>query len=210
MPRGFSQTEKDRIRDGLLERGGEFLSTYGIRKTNVEDLTRAVGISKGAFYLFYGSKEELFYEVLSRWEDEYHAELLGAAVRPGVAPREQVEEFLRVAFSVWKAHPLFTRFDPQEYEHLLRRLPEDKVEANLRKDEVFVGRLLDRWRANGVEVDCGPDLFLGLMRALFFVALHEEDVGRGAYPTVIEFLISSIAGQVVRGRAPRAKGRIRE
>jgi AcrR family transcriptional regulator len=198
MPRGFTEGERERIRGGLLEQGRAFLATFGIRRTNVEDLTQAVGISKGTFYLFYGSKEELFYEVLSRWEDEYHAELLGAAVRPGVGPQGQVEEFLRTAFSVWKTHPLFTNFDPAEYEHLLRRLPEDKVEANLRKDEVLVGRLLDLWRANGVEVDCDAGLFLGLMRALFFVSLHEEDVGRDAYPAVIEFFVSSIAGQVVR------------
>lgn len=198
MPRGFSEEEKERIRGGLLEHGRTFLTTYGIKRTNVEDLTRAVGISKGAFYVFYASKEELFYEVLSLWENEYHTELLEAAVRPGVTPRRQVEEFLRAAFSVWKAHPLFTNFDPEEYEHLLRRLPEEKVEANLRKDEVFVGRLLDLWRANGVDIECDADLFLGLMRSLFFVSLHEEDVGRDAYPAVIGFFISSIAGRVVR------------
>ena len=198
MPRGFSEREKERIRGRLLEQGGAFFTTYGIRKTNMEDLTRAVGISKGAFYLFYASKEELFYEVLSRWEDEYHDGLIGVAVRPGVTPRRQVVDFLREAFSVWKTHPLFTRFDPEEYEHLLRKLPEDKVEANLRKDEVFVGRLLDRWRDHGVEIDCDVDFFLGLMRALFFVALHEEDVGRDAYPAVIEFFIGSIAQRVVQ------------
>ncbi len=198
MPRGFSKEEKERIRGGLLEQGERCLSTYGVRRTSVEDLTRAVGISKGAFYLFYGSKEELFYEVLSRWEDEYHAGLLGAAVRPGVAPREQVAEFMTTAFSAWKTHPLFTRFDPEEYERLLRSLPEEKVEANLRKDEVFVKKLLELWRANGVGVDCDADLFLGLMRALFFVSLHEEDVGRDAYPAVIEFFISSIAERVVQ------------
>src|SRR3712207_4489621 len=137
MPRGFSARERGRIRESLLEQGRRLLGTFGIKKTNVEDLTRAVGISKGAFYLFYSSKEELFYEVLSRWEEEYHDELLGAAVRSGVAPRQQVEEFLRAAFSRWKRHPLFTRFDPEEYEHLLRKLPEDKIEANLRKDEAL-------------------------------------------------------------------------
>lgn len=198
MPRGFSERERERIREGLLEQGQTFLGTYGVKKTNVEDLTRTVGISKGAFYLFYASKEELFYEVLARWEDEYHDGLLGVAVRPGVAPRRQVADFLREAFSVWKTHPLFTRFDPEEYEHLLRKLPEDKIEANLRKDEIFVARLLDLWRDHGVELDCEVDLFLGLMRALFFVALHEEDVGRDAYPAVIEFFIGSIAQQVVQ------------
>jgi hypothetical protein len=93
---------------------------------------------------------------------------------------------------------MFTRFYPEEYEHLLRKLPEDKIEANLRKDEAFVGRLLDRWRIHGVKLDCDADIFLGLMRALFFVTLHEEDVGRDAYPAVIELLIGSIAQRVVQ------------
>jgi AcrR family transcriptional regulator len=198
MPRGFSDREKERIRGGLIEQGEAFLKTYGIRKTSVEDLTRVVGISKGAFYLFYGSKEELFFEVLGRWEDEYHADLLGSALRPGVAPRRQVKDFLKRAFSVWRTHPLFTHFDQQEYEHLVRKLPEEKVEANLRKDEVFVGELLGRWRQNGVTVDCGPDVFLGLMRALFFIGLHEQDLGRDAYPEVTELFIDSLVQRIVQ------------
>src|SRR5215210_8809122 len=122
MPKGFSEREKERIRDGLMEKGAFFLTTYGIRKTSVEDLTRAVGISKGAFYLFYDSKEELFFEVLGRFEDEYHADMLESAVQPGVSPRTQVRDFLRRAFMVWKTNPLFARFDQAEYEYLLRRV----------------------------------------------------------------------------------------
>lgn len=198
MPRGFSEREKERIRGGLIEQGEAFLTTYGIRKTSIEDLTRAVGISKGAFYLFYASKEELYFEVLGRWEDEYHDDLLGAAVRPGVAPGQQVTGFLKRAFSVWRTHPLFTHFDREEYEHLLRKLPEETVEANLRKDEVFVGELLGRWRDHGVTIDCEPDVFLGLMRALFFIGLHEQDLGRGTYPEVIELFIESIAQRIVQ------------
>ncbi|CAA9254321.1 MAG: hypothetical protein AVDCRST_MAG93-1895, partial [uncultured Chloroflexia bacterium] len=39
MPRGFSEREKERIRSGLIDQGREFLTTYGIKKTNIEDLT---------------------------------------------------------------------------------------------------------------------------------------------------------------------------
>jgi AcrR family transcriptional regulator len=198
MPRGFSEREKERIRSGLIEQGRGFLTTYGIKKTNVEDLTGAVGISKGAFYLFYASKEELFFEILGQWEDEYHADLLGAAVQTGATSRQQVGDFLKMAFSVWKTHPLFTRFDPEEYEHLLRKLPEDKVEVALRKDEVFVGELLEKWRDHGVAIDYDPDIFLGLMRALFFISLHEQDLGRDVYPKVIELFIDSIAQRIVQ------------
>lgn len=198
MPKGFSEREKEHIRDGLIEKGRTFLTTYGIRKTSVEDLTRAVGISKGAFYLFYDSKEELFFEVLRRFEDEYHAALLESTVQPGVSPERQVRDFLKRAFTVWKTNPLFARFDQAEYEYLLRKLPEEKVRANLRKDEIFVGQLLDRWREHGVVVDCDPDVFLGLMRALFFVSLHERDLGEGTYPAVIEFFIDSISQRLIQ------------
>lgn len=198
MPKGFSEREKEHIRDGLMEKAGTFLTTYGIRKTSVEDLTQAVGISKGAFYLFYDSKEELFFEVLGRFEDEYHAEMLESAVQPGVSPRRQVQDFLKRAFTVWKTNPLFARFNQAEYEYLLRRLPEEKVQANLHKDEVFVGRLLGKWREHGVVVDCEPDVFLGLMRALFFVSLHERDLGPDTYPAVIELFIDSISQRLVK------------
>lgn len=198
MPRGFSEREKESIRGGLLEKGRAFLTTYGVRKTNVEDLTRAVGISKGAFYLFYDSKEELFFEVLGRFEDEYHAGLLEVAVQPGVSPRRQVEEFLKRAFSVWRTNPLFTRFGKEEYEHLVRKLPEEKVQVNLDKDRNFVGRLLDRWREHGVVLDCEPDMFLGLMRALFFISLHEQDLGQDMYPAVSDFFIDVIAQRIVK------------
>lgn len=199
MPKGFSEREKEHIRGRLVDRGGSFLTTYGIRKTSVEDLTRAAGISKGAFYLFYASKEELFFEVLERFEDEYQADMLGSAVQPGVPPRQQVRDFLRRAFSVWKANPLFARFDREEYGYLLRKLPEEKVRSNLNKDQVFVSRLLGQWREQGVVVDCDPDKFLGLMRALFFISLHEQDLGQDVYPEVIEFFIESISQSLVQG-----------
>lgn len=197
LPRGFSEREREDIRAALLEKGRAFLSTYGVKKTSVEDLTGAVGISKGAFYLFFGSKEELFFEVLGRFEDEYHARLLEAAVRPGASAREQVRAFLEEAFSAWRADPLFARFGQEEYGQLARKLPEEKVRAGLDKDRVFVGRLLDRWREHGVAVDCEPEVFLGLMRALFFVGLHEQDLGEGASGAVVELLIDAVARRVV-------------
>lgn len=52
------------IRERLLSAGRELFSRYGLRKTTVEDITRAAGIAKGTFYLFFPSKEALYGEVL--------------------------------------------------------------------------------------------------------------------------------------------------
>jgi AcrR family transcriptional regulator len=55
------------------------LRIYGIRKTNVEELTEAAGISKGAFYSFYPSKEELFMDILEEIEEEVRGGLMREA-----------------------------------------------------------------------------------------------------------------------------------
>jgi AcrR family transcriptional regulator len=198
MPKGFSEREKTLIRAQLLAKGRELFGTQGVRKANVEDLTRAANISKGAFYLFYNSKEELFFEILAQFEDEYHASLLEAAARPGASPRQRVKDMLIQAFAAWRTNPLFTNFNQEEFAYLLRKLPEELVQVNLNKDEIFVEQLLGQWREQGVQVECDPALFLGLMRGLFFLSLHEQDFGPGLHPAVIDFFIDMIAQRIVR------------
>src|SRR4051812_30774528 len=107
MPKGFSEREKTIIRAQLLAKGRELFAKQGIKKANVEELTRAANISKGAFYLFFNSKEELFFELLSQFENEYHASLIEAAAQPGASPRQQVKDVLAQAFTIWRTHPLF-------------------------------------------------------------------------------------------------------
>src|SRR5436190_23218582 len=99
MPKGFSEREKTLIRAQLLAKGRELFATQGIKKANVEDLTKAANISKGAFYLFFNSKEELFFELLGQFEDEYHNKLVEAAAQPGGSPQQQVKDMLMQAFT---------------------------------------------------------------------------------------------------------------
>ena len=60
----FSQEENALIRQSLLAEGRRCAVTVGMRKTSVEQLTEAAGISKGSFYKYFESKEMLFLAVL--------------------------------------------------------------------------------------------------------------------------------------------------
>ena len=64
MSRSFTDYEKDNIRKSLLEACKQSWTQYGYKKTSVDELCKHAGISKGAFYLFFESKEALFCEVL--------------------------------------------------------------------------------------------------------------------------------------------------
>jgi len=66
LPRTFSEEEKQHIRNSLLEIAKESFSHYGLKKTNIEELTKAVGISKGAFYGFLSQKKFSFLKSSNR------------------------------------------------------------------------------------------------------------------------------------------------
>jgi AcrR family transcriptional regulator len=192
MPRGFSESEKEHFRAKLLEQGREFLTTYGVKKTSVDDLTNAVGISKGAFYLFFPSKEELFLTIFDQLESDYQAELLRLARQFEGVPRERLAAFFQRAFSLWRESPLFRHFGQEEFAYLARRAPPERLAANLNSDQRFATLLLARWRDQGLNIDISVGTFTGLMRALFFVSLHADDIG-DAYPATIELLIDTLA-----------------
>jgi AcrR family transcriptional regulator len=198
MPKGFTEREKAIIREKLLEKGRECFATYGIRKTNVEDLTGAAGISKGAFYLFFDSKELLFFEILGQFEAIYHDQMVEIAAGAQGAPRERIKQFLTQAFSAWRTNPLFTHFNQGELEYLARKLPEQALAATQSRDDLFAERLFEVWRGQGIDITLDARTYIGLMRALFFVGIHARDIGQDAYPDVLALLIDMVAERMVK------------
>ena len=56
----FTAYETEQLRKALLKETRHCAVTLGMKKTSVDQLTKAVGIAKGSFYKFYESKEMLF------------------------------------------------------------------------------------------------------------------------------------------------------
>jgi AcrR family transcriptional regulator len=76
---------------------------YGFRKTTMEDIAAAAGVSRPALYLMYASKEEVLRAVLTR----LFAKMLGE-VRNGVDARAYLIDRLAFAFEVWYVRPFLT------------------------------------------------------------------------------------------------------
>lgn len=197
MPRPFRAGEREAIEAALLAQGRRLFAAQGLRKTSVEELTAAAGISKGAFYLFFGSKEELFFELLERYEAGYKAELLAAVAREELPPRARMLALLERSLALMRAEPLFARLGRAGYEQLLRRLPPERVAAHMRGDDAFAERFAAAWAARGVTLALPPHLVSGLMRALFFVSMHEEEFSQGSYEAVIGELAALVAARLV-------------
>ncbi len=106
MPKPFSEHEKELIAGRLLEQGHKLFSAYGLRKTNIEEIAAGAGISKGAFYNFYDSKETLFMAVIEQVEIRIRQELLAAIDLPGPSPRARLFSVLKKAFTLIETIPI--------------------------------------------------------------------------------------------------------
>jgi AcrR family transcriptional regulator len=196
MPKAFSDRERQVIRQVLLQAGREQFAAYGMR-ASVDDLVRAAGISKGAFYLFYESKEALLLDLLEQHEAMLQARLLEQVLAPGMSPRDSLRELLRQSLTIRQTDPLLRRLGPDVLERLARGAPPERAAAMLQADVAIATRFLDHWQAHGTPLAVDAQVLTGLLRALFFAGLHEAEIGADVYPRVIEALVEGIAATVV-------------
>jgi AcrR family transcriptional regulator len=197
MPRAFSEAERARIDADLREAARTLIAQRGMRHISVEDLTRAVGISKGAFYLFYPAKEDLFFAVIAAWESDYQAALLNALGPSAASPQERVAALLHRAVTLWREHPLFRHFSREDYDALYRRLSPEQIAAAAQADLAFAAALIAHWQAAGISVRHNAELVMALMRAVFYVSLHADEFDPAIYPALLERLIAMTATELV-------------
>jgi len=62
--RAAARTDRDARRHSLIEASKHLFSAKGYHATTVDDITRAAGVAKGTFYLYFGEKREIYYEVI--------------------------------------------------------------------------------------------------------------------------------------------------
>ncbi|NOK62839.1 MAG: hypothetical protein GFH23_1086674n86 [Chloroflexi bacterium AL-N1] len=189
MPKGFSDHERERIHAQLLVKGQMLFGTFGLKKTSVENITNAVGISKGAFYIFYQSKEELFLNILEQFEADFQQSILREVTQQNVHPKQRFRQMLQKALELRKTNLFFSHFGQEEYEALVRKLPEEKIQQMLQNDEIFADKLIAAWKNEGIMINSEPKLFANILRALFVINFHETDFDQDVFPEMLEWFL---------------------
>lgn len=200
MPRAFSEHEKEMIRAQLRERGKTLFERQGLRKTSVDELIEAVGISKGAFYLFYESKEELFLEILEELEADLRARIFDFSMHPQEDSRQLLARLLIDSLVTWDRYPLLKNFSRADYEYLSRKLPPERIQAHAHRDNEFVDEFIKRIKREGIPLKASPRLISNLMKSLFFISLHRDELGERDYFETMTILTDLVAASLLEGR----------
>ncbi|MFE8701949.1 TetR/AcrR family transcriptional regulator [Cytobacillus sp. FJAT-54145] len=191
--RGFTEQEKQTIYQGLIQKGRDLFSTLGLKKTSIKDLTEAVGIAQGSFYLFFQSKEELYFRILENEEESIKKELLKHISIPMTA--DDFTQFLLKGLELISEHVLIRRlYFEGELEFVVRKLPKEIVETHIKGDNDLLLPLL-----HGLGIGKGQEQIIsGAIRAFFLMSLHKKEIGERDYDGTIVFLAKAISNQIFK------------
>jgi AcrR family transcriptional regulator len=193
MPKGFTEHEKELIGKRLLEHGYKMFSAYGLKKTNIEEIAKAAGISKGAFYNFYESKETLFMDVVEEAEKRVRAELLAVIDLPGPSTRARLFAVLKKAFDLFESIPILQFLTGSDYDLLFRRVPADKVQEHVASDQAFFDEVIKHCKKAGIPIRVKSEQILASLYPLVLSILHEEDWGLNSFGGNMDLLLELLA-----------------
>jgi AcrR family transcriptional regulator len=180
-----------------MEEAQNCLKLYGIRKTTVDELVKRVNIPKGTFYLFYESKEMLFYEVLCSFHDELQSILihdfqaLDEHVCAGKLTELLLDLYKRIEGSF-----LYRLITNGDLELLLKKLPPEVALSHAQKDDFSIEQLISILPC--IKKD-NIKAFSAAMRAIFLSMLHKHEIGDEVFDDALKLLINGIVIQMFEG-----------
>lgn len=192
MARGFSEKEREHIKNKLIEKGKEHFERFGLRKTNVADLAREAGIAKGSFYLFFESKEDLFLTINEEFDKQFQSKL-ARTLEKTKKPKETFRKALLNILDLFNSDPILKlAADKEEFESLSRKIPADRFRHHQESTVSSLTGLIERWQREGLIREYNPRVIASTVKSLYYVVLHREFIGEDIFPRVVDLLINSL------------------
>lgn len=194
MPTAFTEKERRLIQRELIDAAFEFAATRGMKKTTVEELSEKAGISKGAFYKFYNSKEELFFDAI----EEAHAELYAAAEnvlkkRNDLTAAKRVAKAIIAMFEYIEKNS-FLPFLENDVPVIMRKIPEERVSQHNKKDLEQIKTLVDSYDIN---LNVSFDLAMSVLSSISYASMHRKQIGPNADRALL-LLVESACEKIIK------------
>lgn len=109
-----AESDQDPRRAAILGAAFDCFCQYGFRRTAMEDIARAAGLSRAALYLHFANKQDIYRSLIRQYYAGTEARIRGA-LAPALAP----EAALAAVFSAKAGPELEAMFDSPHGEELL-------------------------------------------------------------------------------------------
>lgn len=195
MPKTFSESERAYIKERLFAEAQKCLATYGIRKTTIDELVKRVGIPKGTFYLFYESKEQLLFEVITEFDKEAQEQMIKAfTALPGVPDADAFTDIILRFYRRVGESFLPRLMQSGELEYFMRTVPPELSRQHAERDEEAMKRMFAAFP--GMQSDRAAVLSAAF-RGVFLTLLFKDEIGADIYEDALRVLVRGVAIQLL-------------
>ncbi|MCD4676415.1 MAG: TetR/AcrR family transcriptional regulator [Desulfobacula sp.] len=102
----------------ILDTAKKMFGRYGLRKTSIDELAKMARVAKGTIYNYFGSKDQVYLEVLRREANEI-MEKVSSSVAQEVSPDDKLLAFARAKFKYMRQAINILNLDREGIENLL-------------------------------------------------------------------------------------------
>ena len=187
MPTAFTDEELEHIRSALIQAGIRLSKGLGLQKMSVEKLTAAVGIAKGSFYMFFGSKEDFILEV---------AEYTGAQTQKMLLSRLNG----RRKMSAHEFMEFFSEYLHSDFDLMNGLTVEDFfwLKKHIKKQVLFDPdeqiKTAELWLSliNDVRPGADAGTFVNLIKSIYAIREHGDTMVKASMESSVQVLLRTI------------------
>lgn len=195
----FTELEKERIREELIEVAYRFFIDKGFKSTSLEDITSSVGIAKSSFYIFFESKEMLYMELLAR-EGEQIEKQVWPEVMAAKDIYTAIKTYLNKMAMELESKILTQRliYDLEEYNIVSRKLNPQYIGSESLRSIVPLMEFIKTRQDSKEIIDEDPNVIAGVLRAALLIGSQKRDLQQYNYVRVRDLLFEAAANQIIR------------
>lgn len=171
----------------------ELFSEKGFKDTNVSEITREAGVAVGTFYLYYSSKEKLFFDIFMEENLKLKQHCLDSLDYSGT-PQAIVEQMLRLNVEGVAASPILRQWYQSNVYHKLEQVfrKENAMGSMTFLYDAFLV-LVERWQAEGkMRRDIDSKMIMMLFAAIVNVDTHKEEIGLEFFPELLQIMTTLV------------------
>ena len=193
MATAFKEKERKEITEKMKEYAIKRASEIGMKKTSVDSIVDFACISKGAFYNFYESKDELFLEIVEDWHTKIYAMALKCLTSGVGSNKDRAADALFEACNILYKDDIIN-FYLKELPLLLKNISDTPLANHFHDDTVHIDEVI---KYSGVELMVAQTEAICIVKSIAITVLNADRLGE-EYWQALRIIINSVCSSIVK------------
>ena len=191
MPIIFSEEEKEKLRNQMLDIGFELIKEHGTIHASVDKVTKAVGIGRTTFYGFFKTKEQFLIEIVNRQRFKGRQLLVKLLGNRQKMTADEGRKYLK--YLMMGEQSIYQYLTQEDKESVKKKIP-DAFVLDLKHEKATISGILSH--IEGVKEDIDYALTANIMKVIGNIQCNKETYHKQGYNKLLnemmELLYSSI------------------